>query len=242
MRSGFQPAIDPLNRLDWYRTHLPERYEWSKRQFLVAVSLNSTTILLGLTTDPQQLRPYYTTLNPQSGPPVEALPIPPAPRAIDILGLNRPRYTAGQPSLEVEVETYLNERTTQVDSALAYWQVCVLVLAVSLSSSLHLQDNQTRYPTIFSLAMDILPIQASAVPCERVFSSAKETMTPRRNRISPELMEMLQILKFSIKNGRSLNFTKGLDWADEWDELEFNAELQNSNPEDITSYIRSIEV
>ena len=67
-------------------------------------------------------------------------------------------------------------------------------------------------------------------------------MTPRRNRISPDLMEILQILKFSIRNGWSLNFTQGLDWADEWDELEFSAELQNRNPEDITSYIRSIGV
>ena len=55
-------------------------------------------------------------------------------------------------------------------------------------------------------------------------------------------MEILQILKFSIRNGWSLNFTQGLDWADEWDELEFSAELQNRNPEDITSYIRSIGV
>ncbi|KZT18614.1 hypothetical protein NEOLEDRAFT_1021773, partial [Neolentinus lepideus HHB14362 ss-1] len=51
------------------------------------------------------------------------------------------------------------------------------------------------YPTIFKLAMDILPIQGSAVPCERVFSSGKETVTDRRNRLSPELMEALQMLK-----------------------------------------------
>jgi hypothetical protein len=88
--------------------------------------------------------------------------------------------------------------------------------------------------------MDILPIQASAVPCERVFSSAKETTTPRRNRISPELMEMLQILKFSIRNGRSLSFTVGMDWAEELEELELIAEQQIHNPEDVTSYIRSI--
>jgi hypothetical protein len=64
--------------------------------------------------------------------------------------------------------------------------------------------------------MDILPIQASAVPCERVFSSGKETMTACRNCISGELMEALQLLKFSICQGRGLNltldFTSGLDW------------------------------
>lgn len=58
------------------------------------------------------------------------------------------------------------------------------------------------------MALDYLPIQASAVPSERVFSSGKETMTPRRNRTKPELMEALQITKFSLKKDR-LNFTKG---------------------------------
>ena len=52
--------------------------------------------------------------------------------------------------------------------------------------------------------MDILLIQASSVPSERVFSSGKETMTARRRHISPHLMEALQILKFSINKGRSL--------------------------------------
>lgn len=56
--------------------------------------------------------------------------------------------------------------------------------------------------------MDYLPIQASAVPCERVFSSGSETMTKRRNRISPVLMEALQMVKFFLKKER-LNFMAG---------------------------------
>jgi hypothetical protein len=56
--------------------------------------------------------------------------------------------------------------------------------------------------------MDYLPIQATSVPCERVFSSSKETDTAKRNSISPVLMEALQILKFSLKKER-LNFTAG---------------------------------
>ena len=48
--------------------------------------------------------------------------------------------------------------------------------------------------------MDILPAQASAVPCERLFSSSKETCTPRRNRLTSDLMEALQTLKFSFRS------------------------------------------
>ena len=71
--------------------------------------------------------------------------------------------------------------------------------------------------------MDIIPIQASSVPCERVFSSGKETMAPRRRRITAKLMEELQILKYSIKKGRPLNFTQGMRWTDELTEFEFAA-------------------
>ena len=58
------------------------------------------------------------------------------------------------------------------------------------------------------MAMDYLPIQATSVPSEHVFSSAKETDTAKRNRISPILMEALQMHKFSLKKER-LNFMNG---------------------------------
>jgi len=75
------------------------------------------------------------------------------------------------------------------------------------------------------MALDYLPIQASAVPCERVFSSNAETDTRRRNRISSLLMEALQMLKFYFKKER-LNFTK--DWAvseEEMTEVEQEVDL-----------------
>jgi hypothetical protein len=56
--------------------------------------------------------------------------------------------------------------------------------------------------------MDYLLIQASSVPCECVFSSAAETDTKKRNRITPALMEALQMLKFLLKK-QLLNFTSG---------------------------------
>lgn len=59
--------------------------------------------------------------------------------------------------------------------------------------------ERNHYPTIFRMAMDYLPVQPSAVPCKRAFSSSSLTDTKQRNRLSPTLMEALQILKFSLK-------------------------------------------
>ncbi|KAI6020927.1 hypothetical protein PISMIDRAFT_113127 [Pisolithus microcarpus 441] len=42
-------------------------------------------------------------------------------------------------------------------------------------------------------------IQASLVPCERVFSSSTETDTKKWNQIRPILMGVLQLLKFHLK-------------------------------------------
>ncbi|KIK78645.1 hypothetical protein PAXRUDRAFT_163427, partial [Paxillus rubicundulus Ve08.2h10] len=52
------------------------------------------------------------------------------------------------------------------------------------------------FPLLYRIALNVLPAQASAVPCERVFSSGKETDTDQRSNLSPETMERLQILKY----------------------------------------------
>ena len=62
--------------------------------------------------------------------------------------------------------------------------------------------NRTRFPTLFAIAMDYLPIQASSIPCERVFSSSAEMDTKKRNQIRPTLMEALQMLKYHYKRMR----------------------------------------
>ena len=59
---------------------------------------------------------------------------------------------------------------------------------------------------MFCVAMDVLP---AAVPCERIFSSSKETCTLCHSRVSASLLEALQILKFVYKQDR-LNFTSNL--------------------------------
>jgi len=57
--------------------------------------------------------------------------------------------------------------------------------------------------------MDVLPAQATAVPCERVFSSSKETCTLRRSKLDPTTIEMLQVLKY-LYHREQLNFMAGL--------------------------------
>ena len=57
--------------------------------------------------------------------------------------------------------------------------------------------------------MDVLPAQATAVPCERGFSSSKETCTLRSSQLGPTTMEMLQVLKYLYQPER-LDFTTGL--------------------------------
>ena len=74
------------------------------------------------------------------------------------------------------------------------------------------QVNSATFPTLFAMAMDYLPIQASSVPCEWIFSSSAKTDTKKRNRISPVLMEALQTLKLHLKKER-LDFTK--EWMTE---------------------------
>src|ERR1700678_836239 len=78
--------------------------------------------------------------------------------------------------------------------------------ASTISNLKMLQVNEGSFPTLFAIAMDYLQIQASAVPCERIFSSSAETDTKKRNHISPLLMEALQMVKFHLKQSR-LNFT-----------------------------------
>jgi hypothetical protein len=88
--------------------------------------------------------------------------------------------------------------------------------------------------------MDILPIQASSVPCERVFSSSKETITARRNALSPNLVEALQLLKYANKQGKGISFIKGLEEAKELAELEKREEGESIT--DLVSYLRDFSV
>ena len=123
-------------------------------------------------------------------------------------------------SLQAEVDTYFNNMSTRsYSSIITFWQVSKSIFLL-LFFAHSFQENQYRYPTIFKLAMDVLAIQGSAVPCEHVFSSGKETMSACRSQITNDLMEALQMLKFSLKHNCKLDFTAGSGQQAKLQELE----------------------
>ncbi|KAF8157519.1 hypothetical protein BJ912DRAFT_866959, partial [Pholiota molesta] len=56
------------------------------------------------------------------------------------------------------------------------------------------------FSILYRIALDVIPVQASAVPCERAFSSSKETDTNRRSGLGLEFMEVLQMYKCGVTN------------------------------------------
>ena len=64
------------------------------------------------------------------------------------------------------------------------------------------QKHAIQYLILASMAHDYLAVQGSATLSERAFSSAALTDTKRRNRLSPDLFESLQILKSAYRNGQ----------------------------------------
>lgn len=51
-------------------------------------------------------------------------------------------------------------------------------------------------------------------------------------------MESLQMLKYSVYRGASVNFTEGMDWSDELKEFEFTAQTETTGDPD--SYARNL--
>ncbi|EAU93647.2 hypothetical protein CC1G_02877 [Coprinopsis cinerea okayama7 len=101
-------------------------------------------------------------------------------------------------AVEEELKAYLEEPGPIGDEAIANFDLVA-----------YWQSKRYIFPTIYRVALDIMSSQASAVPCERVFSSGKETDTMRRAGLSPAMMEVLQILKFNLKSER-------MSFEDQW--------------------------
>ena len=125
-----------------------------------------------------------------------------------------------QISVEQEYRTYSTEQRSQPSlEILKFWEVRRTRRTSDIRSIANRtsQVNGSRFPTLLAMAMDYLPVQATSVSCERVFSSSAETDTKRQNRIHPFLMEALQMVKFHLKKER-LNFTSS--WVTEEKEMD----------------------
>lgn len=143
--------------------------------------------------EPVEPHPIYPTLGSAASS---------APSMLSPINEEYQKYIMGTPSC---AETDI----------LTFWEVCTFssqnvvetdqCLLFNITTKKH---HRADYLILFDIALDYLLIQVSSVPCERVFSSAGETDTKKCNRISPILMESLQMLKYSYKKER-LNFMSG---------------------------------
>src|SRR6266481_5994893 len=138
-----------------------------------------------------------------------------------------------EPSIEEEYASYVTMPAYCSANIVNYWEVGSIALSfVTVLFSSAPQTSKLQYPTLFAIAMDYLPIQASAVPCEQAFSSRAETLTAHCNRIKLGLMEALQMLKFAMKKFH-LNFMEDLLTSEE---------VMDENEDDDTSLQRLLDV
>jgi hypothetical protein len=83
----------------------------------------------------------------------------------------------------LELRCYLNDRpgnVTKGTDIVKWWQ-----------------DHAALFPTFAHIAIDILPCQASSVPCERLFLASKQTVDLCRSSLSAKHFKELQIMKFA---------------------------------------------
>jgi hypothetical protein len=146
-------------------------------------------------------------------------------------------------TIEQEFQSYVTAQPSPLGTnILKFWEVRNLHNIQYLIQTSGEQSNELTLPTFFDISLDYLPIQSSAVPSERVFSSSAETDTKKRNRINPILMEALQMLKFAAKKTR-LDFTHGWITEDslmqecEPDEVDLLAALFGAESEDVMDRI-----
>ncbi|KIL55752.1 hypothetical protein M378DRAFT_90389 [Amanita muscaria Koide BX008] len=92
------------------------------------------------------------------------------------------------------------------------------------------QDNAGRFPTLSRIALDVLPVRASSVPCERLFSASKQTADDRRSRLGDAKFEELQVMKFAWRrNIPNLAAWNSLDMEDVTDLDKCEHLLQNDD-------------
>ncbi len=102
-----------------------------------------------------------------------------------------------------ELQRYIDapdtEDVAKTMDTLVWWRVSIICISKCNLLTYHTQDNSRMFPTLARIALDILPIPASSVACERLFSRAKQVATPRRTRLDPEIFEAIEALHYHWK-------------------------------------------
>jgi hypothetical protein len=63
-----------------------------------------------------------------------------------------------------------------------------------------IQENPRRFPILGRMALDLFSCPAMSAECERVFSSAKRTITVDRNNLSSKMIRANELQKHWLKN------------------------------------------
>ncbi|KAJ4927700.1 hypothetical protein JOQ06_015503 [Pogonophryne albipinna] len=97
----------------------------------------------------------------------------------EILEENQLEARSVSTSADVQVQTYLSEKTSpRKSNPLHYWK-----------------DNSSRFPSLAAVATRFLCAPCTSVDSERLFSAVSNVLDEKRNRLSPDRVEMLIFLK-----------------------------------------------
>ncbi|XP_076013422.1 E3 SUMO-protein ligase ZBED1-like [Genypterus blacodes] len=126
---------------------------------------------------------YRRTNEPQPGPSAQQLSAPTSDNLWQHLDSEVARQAKSATADAIqEVQRYLAEgNIARSQDPLQYW------------------DNQkATFPHLFRLALQFLCTPASSVPCERVFSTAGELVSKKRNRLNFKILEQLIFLNKNL--------------------------------------------
>ncbi|KAK1424635.1 hypothetical protein QVD17_19968 [Tagetes erecta] len=104
------------------------------------------------------------------------------------------------------------------------------------------KDNEFRFPTLATMARDLLTVQASTVALESAFSFSGRTISLRRTRLDPTLVEMCICLKDHLDATDRIQHTSNLEGemsmetdiqGEEDEELDYDEEPNNSSDDEM---------
>ena len=219
-------VLNPSIHMSWIRKHWDQNYiSQAEEQIRQTVSLSISILGSRNVSFLDKMREYRGKMSSVTGEPTQTSDLPATKDAPQYMSLAAQYGIAddmeiGESSedtqtIEQEYQAYITATLSKNVDILKFWEVGGGIRGALTTDKIS-QINRSFFPTLYAMAMDYLPIQATAVPCERIFSSSAETDTKQRNHISPLLMEALQMQKFMIKK-EHLSFTEG--WMTQEEEL-----------------------